>query len=377
MTARANGPLSSAVRTHGFPKQPRDLASKLLLPQEVYQIDDGTAEDAVGLSLGGDLIALSQFTVISGQNQIGSVNIAWGTPAFPDPSLDGLPYTVAIWSDPNGDGSPNDAQLLATASGAVSQQGTDTFIDMAFSPAVTVTNSFFVGFLIPNTAAGQFPAAFDQSNPIFNRSFVAGSAAGNGNIENLNDNDFPVGAIERVGWFGNWLIRADPGSAGGTLQFLSAQSLKGRFGVDLPGIEDRTGGLNKRYTIAYAFNNNITSVDGAITNCGTVSSTGVSHKDAHVALVSLVGVGCDGGNVTATLNGIHDDQGNTLSSADATMTLIVGDVDADGSVTTEDLLRVKKNKGENTDTSNFRSDVNASGHIDAADAGIIRNILNK
>ena len=38
-----------------------------------------------------------------------------GTPAFPDPTLNGLAYTAVLWSDPNGDGSPTDAVVLAMA----------------------------------------------------------------------------------------------------------------------------------------------------------------------------------------------------------------------------------------------------------------------
>ena len=89
--------------------------------------------------------------------------------------MDGLPYTVAIWSDPNGDGNPTDAVLLTTAGGVVANQGTDTFISTDIADTMITTSNFFVGFLIGHNA-GQFPAAFDESNPIFNRSYVAGGA---------------------------------------------------------------------------------------------------------------------------------------------------------------------------------------------------------
>lgn len=147
---------------------------------------------------------------------------------FFDPSLDGLPYTVALWSDPNGDGDPGDAVLLTTASGVVSQQGTDTFIQTNINASIS-TQNFFVGFLITQ-GAGQFPAAFDESNPIFNRSYIAGGA--NGNINNLNDNDLPVAPIEIYGLFGNWLIRADAGGGGGiTLSATVRRSNGNRFVV--------------------------------------------------------------------------------------------------------------------------------------------------
>ena len=121
----------------------------------------------------------NSFPVTGGNNVITSISIAWGTPAFPDPTLNGLPYTAVLWSDPNGDGSPTDAVVLAQAPGVISQAGTDTFITTVIPPTMVTTTNFFVGFLITHTA-GQFPAAFDESAPIPNRSWVALTA-------NIND----------------------------------------------------------------------------------------------------------------------------------------------------------------------------------------------
>lgn len=204
--------LSSARQAHG--NKSINPIHRLLFPADTYMIDDGTAEDSIGLTNGGDLIVLNEFTVIPGQETINQVNIAWGTPLFPDPSLDGLPYTVCIWSDPNGDGEPTDAQLLTTASGVVSAQGTDTFIATNITVTITTPN-FFVGLVITH-AFGQLPAAFDETNPTFsNRSYVAGDTTpGGGNIMDLTDNELPVAPIEFYGLIGNWLIRANT-SAGG------------------------------------------------------------------------------------------------------------------------------------------------------------------
>ena len=127
-------------------------------------IDDGTAEDSIGLTSGGNFVAVNSFPVSGGNNVITSISIAWGTPAFPDPTLNGLPYTVGLWSDPNGDGSPTDAVLLAQAPGIIAAAGTDTFITTTIPPTTVTTTNFFVGFLITHDA-GQFPAAFDENAP--------------------------------------------------------------------------------------------------------------------------------------------------------------------------------------------------------------------
>jgi hypothetical protein len=190
-------------------------------------IDDGSAEDVVGLTVGGDLIILNEFAVIPGQETINQVNIAWGSPVFFDPTLDGLPYTAAIWSDPNGDGNPDDAQLLTTATGIVSNQGTDTFITTNITATITTAN-FFVGFVITH-ASGQRPAAFDVTTPIYsNRSYVAyDTAPGTADIMDLSNNEGPVAPIEIYGLFGNWLVRANTSSGGPNLTLAASKHRQG------------------------------------------------------------------------------------------------------------------------------------------------------
>jgi hypothetical protein len=66
---------------------------------------------------------------------------------------------------------------------------------------MVTTANFFVGFLITH-AAGQFPAAFDETPPTFpNRSWVDATS-------NINDLSGAT-TIESNGLVGNWLIRAE------------------------------------------------------------------------------------------------------------------------------------------------------------------------
>ena len=216
--AGSRATLSSAQKTHGQRAAATSTSAsfhRILFPDSTYMIDDGSAEDAIGLTGGGDVIALNEFAVVPGNETITSVSIAWGTAAFPDPSLNGLSYTAVIWSDPNGDGNPSDAAVLATAPGTVTNAGTDTFVSSTFNTTVTTAN-FFVGFLITH-GDGQFPAAFDETPPtLSNRSYIAGGASGTGDINNLNNNDLAVAPIESFGLIGNWLIRADAGNGSPT-----------------------------------------------------------------------------------------------------------------------------------------------------------------
>src|SRR3954462_10551151 len=196
-------PNAKAIRQRSF------LRSLLVnTPLFTYAIDDGTAEDSIGLTDGGTFVACNSFPVTGGNNVITSISIAWGTPAFPDPTLNGLTYTVYLWSDPNGDGLPTDAVVLAQVPGVIAAAGTDTFITTPIPPTMVTTANFFVGFLVTHTA-GQFPAAFDETAPTLpNRSWIDLTS----NINDLSGS----APIESFGLVGNWLIRADGNTGGPT-----------------------------------------------------------------------------------------------------------------------------------------------------------------
>src|SRR3954464_15579796 len=57
----------------------RSLLRSLLVntPLFTYMIDDGTAEDSIGLTAGGNLLCLNSFPVSAGNNVITSISIAW------------------------------------------------------------------------------------------------------------------------------------------------------------------------------------------------------------------------------------------------------------------------------------------------------------
>ena len=69
------------------------------------------------------------------------------------------------------------------------------------------------------------------------------------------------------------------------------------------------------------FSNALVSVDSATTTCGSVASAGPIGQDA---VVNLEHVNCNATEITVTVNGITDDQGNTLDSASVTFGLLIG-----------------------------------------------------
>ncbi len=287
-----------------------------------------------------------------------------------------MPYTAVLWSDRNGDGNPTDAAVLATASGVISNQGTDTFITTNFPPTVVTTSNFFVGFFISH-GAGQFPAAFDETAPTFsNRSYVAGGA--NGDFHNLNNNDLPVAPIESYGLPGNWLIRAD-GTTSGGLTVYSVVSRKthgtlSNFDIALPldglGIEDRDTPTD---SIVFNIGAELTGLDSASVSCGTMVYAGVDPVNAHNILVEIDATDCDEQVITVTINGVHDQLGNFLPTASVDYGKLIGDVDGNGVVNSEDVAAVRAGRWQRTTQANFRLDVNADGVVNGPDYGIVKD----
>ena len=383
VNVRANGPLTSSLQHHRS-ALPNHAMFPKLLPAALYQIDDGTAEEGVGLTIGGDLICLNEFTVVPGSATITSISIAWGSPSFPDPSLNGLPYTAVLWSDPNGDGSPTDAVVLATAPGVISAPDTDTFLVTNIGPRTVPTTNFFVGFIV-NHVAGQFPASFDETDPtLANRSFVAyGETPDPGDIYNLSNNDGPVAPIESYGLVGNWLIRANGTSSSLQLEAAASeitQGTAGTFDIDLPltgrpGIECRAGipqNLPGSYKWVFNFSQPIVSVDSTEVDCGRIQNLVIEPGNPYQVSLYTTNSGCTASYVTATLSGVHSST-ETLASASATMGLLVGDVDGNGVVDDSDFHQVKRLEGQTVSHFNFREDVTASGKITRHDTRVVRS----
>ena len=163
------------------------------------------------------------------------------------------------------------------------------------------------------------------------------------------------------------------------LTLLSAASVKGGFGIDLPltgttGIEDRRSSAGT-YSITLTFNNNLTAVAAVTSSCGTVVSGLIDGTNPHQFVVSLTGVFCNAQDVTVTLTNVQDDHSNILATASATMGLLLGDVDGDGSVTTADVDLVRASKGQPADATNFRRDVNPDGTINRSDYQRVKHQL--
>lgn len=250
----------------------------------------------------------------------------------------------SVWLDTRNAANNTDSQLFYS----YSTDGGSTW-----APNVAVSSSFnpFLGYPMQNKLGDYITIVSDNSG-----GNVAYAATFN------NEEDV-------------YYVRVAPASTPLTLS--SAASVKGGFAIDLPltgtpGIEDRGGGSKGRFTVNFTFSNELASVGGVATTCGTVASSMIDPTDPHRFIVNLRNVTCNAQDVTVTLTNVTDGLSNTLLSAEAVMGLLLGDVNADGSVTKADFSIAKADQGQSTDETNFRVDINVNGIIDRPDASIVK-----
>ena len=164
----------------------------------VYVVDDGFWENNIGLSNGGDIIWLNQFTVAKGSEVIVAMDLAWGNVA------EGTLIDLAIWSDPNNDGDPDDAVLLMLADPVPVINSNSNLFTTYNVPPTYVGNpgtSFFIGAHI-TFQQGEHPIPLDSSPPSQGQSWIT---VGD-NMEDLNENFYLMNTDES-NFPGNWLIR--------------------------------------------------------------------------------------------------------------------------------------------------------------------------
>lgn len=203
-----------------------------------YTIDDGVAENNIGLTGASSSIAwLNRFTVTGGNSIITDISIAFGVnnPATGGTPMNGAPVTVYLWSDPNNDGNPSDAVPIATTGGVVANSGTDTFNTFIIAPTFVGANgtNFFVGAILTQanlqgTGPGSFPCRIDQT-ATQGRSWIAANVTATPvNPASLGaGNDINAAIIDSFGstLAGNWMIRASAVPAPGSLALLGLGGL--------------------------------------------------------------------------------------------------------------------------------------------------------
>lgn len=171
-----------------------------------FQYDDGSTENGLGLTAGGQMAWIHYFDAAPGGSVISHVDAAVGSAGGSNPPAGGA-LTVYVWDDPNNDGNPSDAVLLGTGSGVVTAPGTDTIVQYDLDAAVNVTGRFFVGAMTQHTA-GTFPGPLDEGQSSNGRAWVVGDTGSNFDPTDLNNNDVAPVELDAIGFGAVWLLRA-------------------------------------------------------------------------------------------------------------------------------------------------------------------------
>jgi hypothetical protein len=215
-TLSASGPPSHP--SHPAPWSPRAANGSAV--DFTFQLDDGTAENAVGFGTAtteAGVVWINRFSA-SGALTIDSISIYWPDATQGGGDLTGLQPNLVVYYDAGSTGSPTNAVRL----------GTDDLVTISTLAAFqTYTTSFsvpgvgdvYIGFvdqwaLVGGFTPKLFPAALDQSSPSAGMSWISGAGTAPTDITTLGNND-TNGTIDSFGLPGNWLIRATGTGGGG------------------------------------------------------------------------------------------------------------------------------------------------------------------
>ncbi len=134
----------------------------------LYSADTGSYSTAIGVAGGGTLSAANYFVTVPGGESITAIQIYWYPENVPIPV--GTPMAIHVWSDPDGDGTPDDAVSLAEAD-VLTGSGWVTYALPEPVNAGPAGTGFFAGFVIAHSR-GQHPLSAD-SGPFANATWLS------------------------------------------------------------------------------------------------------------------------------------------------------------------------------------------------------------
>jgi hypothetical protein len=165
---------------------------------DVCAYDDGTTEDSIGLTAGGELGWMHRMGSIGTTTTVTDILTAWGTPGGASIPA-GQTATVHIWDDPNDDGNPNDAVLLASKSTTVMNPGTDLLQTVTLATPITVSGVFFIGAVTANVP-NQFAVPLDKNGCGYRPgvAWLVGAPNGTINVTTLTANPIPPATLDSI-----------------------------------------------------------------------------------------------------------------------------------------------------------------------------------
>jgi hypothetical protein len=160
------------------------------------------------------------------------------------------------------------------------------------------------------------------------------------------------------------------------------------FDIDLPftgtpGIESRSGGSTKDFTIVVTFSSDLTiagnpqaqlTAGTGIIGNGGISNGGRVTIEKNVVSIPLTLVS-DQQTIEVMLNGVSNPSLTDRPAINVTvpMRMLLGDTNGNGAVNSADVTQTKMQAGRPLSALNFRSDANVSGGINASDVSLVKS----
>ncbi|HEY6070360.1 MAG TPA: hypothetical protein VIU85_03220, partial [Chthoniobacterales bacterium] len=158
----------------------------------------------------------------------------------------------------------------------------------------------------------------------------------------------------------------------------------GDFDIPLPingpaGIECRSGGASKDFTLVYTFDRPVATTGSASVTQGsaTISPAPAGGTNPSIAsnpnqvIVNLTNVN-NAQHLIVTLSNVQDTSGNTFPSVAARMDVLLGDTTANGAVNSSDISQTQSQSGQAANANNFREDVTLNGLINSSDISAVQ-----
>jgi hypothetical protein len=189
-------------------------------PHAPYAYDDGTDEQAIGVSSDppepystAQTAWMNAFVVTPGHETINALYVAYGSYAQGSNGIpNGQPAHVFLLSDSNNDGNPADAQVVRDITSSVSNVDNGTFNRVPITPVTMLPGQvFFVGAIVTGLPLDRYPGPVDTDG---------GTHGGQAWLAAGRDGSFGLTNLSTAEYFGNlddffgpgqnaFLVRAD------------------------------------------------------------------------------------------------------------------------------------------------------------------------
>lgn len=186
--------------------------------QTLYAMDDGVPNSGLSYGLPTDYCWFQFFDTVGPVDSIANLQVMFQ----PSGIRPGTPITLCVWEDPNNDGDPADAQLLASTTSTVPAVSTFAYTVYPLPAPATVHGTFFVGaFLTTDGNAGAI-SLLDYDTTYSHRAYFATDAPGFFDPALLSSSFYNHIEVLGAGIHGVFLLRAE-GSVAPTTTYCVAK----------------------------------------------------------------------------------------------------------------------------------------------------------